>query len=117
MWGRKKTAPAKTFSDVATMDELDGCFERSHDETVVLFLHDYWCPVSTRAYDEMCQVEGDVALVDVAEHRDLTASITQRTGVKHESPQVLILRDGASRWDASHFKVTADAVRDAVSEV
>ena len=111
----KKTAPPKAFSDVSTMDELDGWFARSHDETVVLFLHDYWCPVSTRAYDEMCQVAGDVALVDVAEHRDLTASIAQRTGVKHESPQVLILVDGASRWDASHFKVTAEAVSEAIA--
>lgn len=106
---------AKDFQNLTGMAELDACFERSREGDVVLFLHDYFCPISSRAYDEMSLVEGDIALIDVAEGRDLTRSIEARTGVKHESPQVLILRDAKARWAASHGGITQGAVGEAIA--
>ncbi len=105
----------KDFRNVAGMAELDAWFERSREGDVVLFLHDYWCPISSRAYDEMALVEGNIALIDVAEQRELTAAIAARTGVKHESPQVLILRGGRARWEASHGSITGEAVGAAIA--
>ena len=43
--------------------------------------------------------------------RDIAAAV----GVRHESPQVLILRDGHVAWHGSHWRVTQDAVRDALA--
>ena len=107
---------AKDFRNVAELDELDGWFDASHKDDVVLFLHDYWCPISSRAYDEMSLMDvGEIALVDVAEAKVLTRSIEERTGVKHESPQVLILRGGRARWAASHGSITHQAVGEALS--
>ncbi len=106
---------ARDFVNLTGMAELDGWFERSRERDVVLFLHDYWCPISSRAYDEMALVEGEIALIDVAEGRDLTRSVETRTGVKHESPQVLILRDARARWAASHGSITHDAVGEAIA--
>jgi hypothetical protein len=34
--------------------------------------------------------------------------------VRHESPQVIVLRAGRAAWSASHFRITADAVRGAL---
>ena len=106
---------ATDFQNLTGMAELDDWFERSREGDVVLFLHDYWCPISSRAYDEMSLVEGDIALVDVAEGRELTRSIETRTGVKHESPQVLILRGAKARWAASHGSITREAVGEAIA--
>lgn len=106
---------AKDFKNLTEMAQLDACFERSSEGAVVLFLHDYFCPISSRAYDEMSLVEGDIALIDVAEHGDLTRSVETRTGVKHESPQVLILRDARARWAASHGSITQEAVGEAIT--
>jgi bacillithiol system protein YtxJ len=106
---------ATDFRNLTEMAELDDWFERSRERDVVLFLHDYWCPISSRAYDEMSLVEGDIALVDVAEGRELTRSIETRTGVKHESPQVLILRGAKARWAASHGSITHEAVGEAIT--
>jgi hypothetical protein len=36
--------------------------------------------------------------------------------VMHESPQVIVLRNGQVVWNASHFRITADAVAEAVRE-
>ncbi len=106
---------AKDFQNLTEMAELDACFERSREGDVVLFLHDYWCPISSRAYDEMSLVEGEIALIDVSESRELTRSVETRTGVKHESPQVLILRDARARWAASHGSITQKAVGEAIT--
>ncbi len=39
------------FATVSGPEALDALFERSADGPVVLFLHDYYCPVSFAAYD------------------------------------------------------------------
>ena len=35
---------------------------------------------------------------------------------RHESPQVIILRNGVAVWNASHWKIKADAVKSAVDQ-
>ena len=58
-----------------------------------------------------------VHLVDVARQPDLTRLIALRSGVRHESPQVVVLCDGQVRWSASHFGITAEAVRHATAAI
>jgi bacillithiol system protein YtxJ len=52
-----------------------------------------------------------VYLVDVRTEQPLSQSIAARTGVRHESPQVIILRRGAAAWCASHHDITTDAIQ------
>jgi bacillithiol system protein YtxJ len=64
----------------------------------------------------MTDFEGEVALIEVQRARELSTEIENRLGVAHESPQVIVLRNGQVVWNASHFKITADAVTEAVRE-
>ncbi len=100
-------------SDAAALEEL---FARSHTEPVLLFKHSNACPISARAYREMEGVKTPVSIVVVQQSRDLAREIEQRTGVRHETPQALVLRNGRAVWNASHFDVTAQAVEQAVRE-
>lgn len=102
--------PVTTFHPVEDAGGLDALVATSQEQAVVLFLHDPWCPISARAYREMERVGGDVALVDVSRARRLNREIEARTGVRHESPQVLVLCGGRVAWHASHHRVTAAAV-------
>ena len=98
------------MNPISTLDQLDVLFGSSNMEEVVLFLHDYACPISSRAYLQMSRLDAVVNLIDVAKFKDLTVNIAERTSVVHESPQVIILRNGISKWDASHKNaLTADA--------
>jgi bacillithiol system protein YtxJ len=56
------------------------------------------------------------ALVDVTSGQALSHAIEERTGVRHESPQVIVLRHGKATWHASHFAITARAVADALTK-
>ncbi len=89
---------------------------RSQSEPVVLFKHSTSCPISRHAHQEMERfTDRDVNLVVVQHARELSNEIERRTGVRHESPQALVVRNGAVVWSAAHYDVTAAAVRAAVA--
>ncbi|MEP6920617.1 MAG: bacillithiol system redox-active protein YtxJ [bacterium] len=104
------------FVKTAGVEALEKLLSRSQEEPIVVFKHSTTCPISAGAYNEMEQYEGEVALVEVQTARDLSQAIEKTTGISHESPQVLILSNGKVVWDASHWKIKADAVAKAVSE-
>jgi bacillithiol system protein YtxJ len=49
-------------------------------------------------------------LVDVLAKRPLSQQIAARSGVEHQSPQVIIFRRGTPIWSASHQDITAAAL-------
>jgi bacillithiol system protein YtxJ len=104
------------FNPVGDAVALERLFERSHEKPVVLFKHSNACPISARAYGQLEQFGGDVAIVVVQKNRDVSREIETRTGVRHESPQAFVLRNGEVVWSASHFDITADAVDRIVRE-
>jgi bacillithiol system protein YtxJ len=83
---------------------------------LLLFKHSPRCGVSRWAHDELALLDGDeelapIAIVDVVASQALSQEVAARTGVRHQSPQLLYLEDGRVRWDISHGAITADAVR------
>jgi monothiol bacilliredoxin len=105
--------PFVMVTDTQSLQEL---LSRSRERPVVIFKHSTTCPISAYAYREMAELEGEVALVEVQRARDLSREIENRTGIEHESPQVIVLRNGKVVWNGSHWNVKADAVAEAVRE-
>jgi len=104
------------FSPVSDASALERLFEQSNAEPVLLFKHSNSCPISARAYRQMQEVKAPVALIVVQDGRDLSREVSTRTGVRHETPQALVLRNGRAVWAASHFDISAEAVEQAVRE-
>ena len=102
------------FKRVTDTEELDALIESSNGRPLVIFKHSLTCPISAAAYDQMAEVEGEVALVEVQRARELSRAIEDRLGVAHESPQVIVFRNGKAVWNASHFDVNATSVSQAL---
>ncbi|HEV7744383.1 MAG TPA: bacillithiol system redox-active protein YtxJ [Pyrinomonadaceae bacterium] len=102
------------FVKVTDSKSLGELTKRSIERPVVIFKHSLTCPISAAAYEQMAEYEGEVELVEVQRARELSDEIENQLGVTHESPQVLVLRNGQVAWSASHFKITAAAVDEAV---
>lgn len=98
------------IDDHATLEHL---LTDSTTKPVIVFKHSNACSISARAYREMEKVEG-VNILEVQSARDVSRELANRTGVRHETPQVIILRDGKAVWNASHFDVTAADVKKAL---
>jgi bacillithiol system protein YtxJ len=101
------------ITDAGSFEEM---VDRSKRRPVVIFKHSLTCPISAGAYEQMAEFEGEVALIEVQRARELSTEIENRLGVAHESPQVIVLHNGQVVWNASHFKIKADAVTEAVRE-
>lgn len=98
------------LSDKETLDQL---LTASKERPVLVFKHSNSCPISSRAYREMEQLEG-VNLLEVQSARELARELATITGVEHETPQVIVLRDGKAVWNASHYDVKASVVSEAL---
>ena len=92
---------------------LDALVERSHREPVILFKHSLTCPISAFAYRQMKQMGAEVALIVIQQARDVSRAVETVTGIRHESPQAIILRNGKAAWSASHYDIKADTVTQA----
>lgn len=104
------------FTKIVDAEALEQALARSNDAPVVLFKHSTTCPISSAAYRQMSQVKVDVSLVIVQSAREVSGEIESRTGIRHESPQAIVVRNGEAVWSASHFDITAKAVEKAVRD-
>jgi bacillithiol system protein YtxJ len=90
-------------------------------EVAVVFKHSQTCPVSwmaKRHVDEFLHAHPEVPLYTliVQKERELSNQIASATGIRHESPQVLVFRKGQVVADASHGEVTAQYLATATAQ-
>lgn len=98
------------FINLDSIDSLDRLFERSFERPVVLLKHSTTCGISSGVYREVGLVASDVNVVVIQTHRDISNAIATRTGVRHESPQAIVLRDGKPVYHASHYDIEAERI-------
>ncbi len=102
--------PEEHFVPVADRDDLDRLFAESAEQPVVLFKHDFACPISASAYRQLAAVQCEVPLIDVERQKGLADEVASRTGIEHASPQVIVLRNGRPVYAASLWDITGEEV-------
>jgi monothiol bacilliredoxin len=101
---------------LSDLDMLEAAIAESLERPVLLFTHSRTCGVSCEALDELrAHLDRDGAgatykMITVQSHRGVSDEAADRLGVRHETPQAILLRDGRPVWKASHFRITAAAL-------
>jgi bacillithiol system protein YtxJ len=101
---------------------LEAAIAESRERPVLIFKHSRTCGVSCEAYDELhahladATVEASYNVITVQSHRGVSDEAAARLGIRHETPQVILLRDGVPVWNASHFRITADELTRVLSQ-
>lgn len=90
--------------------------------TFLLFKHSTRCGSSLRAHREVEAFEAmggtvPVYLVDVISERDLSRDLAERLGIRHASPQVILVSGGRPIWSASHGQIRADLLHEKSSSL
>jgi len=98
------------FINVDSIDGLDRLFHESFQRPVVLLKHSTTCGISSGVYREVGLVAADVNVVIMQTHRHLSNAIATRTGLRHESPQAIVIRNGKPVYHASHYDIEADHI-------
>ena len=97
-----------TIIELDTVEKLDELIKLSEEKPVLLFKHSITCPISDHVYREVSDVDENVNLVIVQTARAISNEIEARTGIRHQSPQAIVLKDGKAIYNASHYDITAE---------
>lgn len=98
------------FIKLDSLESLEALFERSNTQPVILLKHSMTCGISSGVYREVQGVNADVHIVILQTDRPVSNAIAERTGIRHESPQAFVLKDGKPVYHASHYDITADDI-------
>ncbi|MDX1564104.1 MAG: bacillithiol system redox-active protein YtxJ [Phycisphaeraceae bacterium] len=107
---------SRTVHEIQSLEEADAWMERS--TPVWLFKYSNACGFSEtqwRVFEQFGRSgrQYEAARVVVQKHRDVSDHIARRLGVRHETPQVLLVRGGRCLWNGSHSQITEAALKDA----
>ena len=104
------------LKELTTLAELDAALATSAAQPILIYKHSLTCGSSGVAYEEVLELTegsmlpGSAFLVRVQAAGDVSRAIEVRLGIRHESPQILLIVEGRVGWHASHFRVTASAI-------
>ncbi|WP_396149917.1 bacillithiol system redox-active protein YtxJ [Flavobacterium sp.] len=109
-----ETAKFFTLDKMEQFDEID---EISQTKPVVLFKHSTRCSISRMALKQFDaefnypEEKIDWYLLDLLNHRDLSNEIANRYNVVHQSPQIVVIRNGKAVFNESHDSISAEDLK------
>ena len=103
------------WTDLREATQLDRLIADSDTKPQVIFKHSTRCSISRVALSRFDRIsptnEGAVFhLLDLLQHRPLSQSITERFGISHESPQLLVIKKGICSYHANHLEIEPEEV-------
>lgn len=103
--------------------EVPGLMLASEQRPQLIYKHSFTCGICHMALESIessfkeLEKQADMHFVDVKEARPVSDLFAEELDVRHESPQVIIIRDGVAVWDESHHAIKGDMVLEAVQEI
>jgi bacillithiol system protein YtxJ len=97
--------------------DWEEALQESEKSPVVIFKHSTRCSVSFMAKKnfetgwDYSEDEIRAYFLDLVRYRSVSDRIAQDTGVRHESPQIIFLKDKEVILDASHHAIDAEALK------
>jgi bacillithiol system protein YtxJ len=91
--------------------------EQSQSIPVLIFKHSTRCSISRFAlknFEASFDIPaGQLTLyfLDLLAFRTISTQVAQKYGVQHESPQVLLIKNGLCTYDASHESILVEALK------
>ena len=108
----------KGWKTLCSTADVDAAIESSNQRSVVLFKHSTRCSISSMAWNRIININEDESesigfyYLDLIQHRDVSNYIAERLSVNHESPQVIVVKNGEATLDISHFEIQPKEILD-----
>jgi len=106
--------PWKNLTDVSQIADL---VEGSKQRPVAVFKHSTRCSISSgvkvrleREWD-IAEDQLDAYFLDLLKYRDLSDSVAETFQIRHQSPQLIILKDGEVRKASSHLSISVKRIK------
>lgn len=101
----------KILNDTAQLEEIK---KRSFEKTQVIFKHSTRCSISSVAKSRLEKAQApeniDFYYLDLISYRNILNEVAEKFDVFHESPQVLVIRNGECVYDESHMSISMNEI-------
>ncbi len=107
----KESQDTTPWIDLTLMEQLEGLKESSKTKTQLIFKHSTRCGVSRMVMNQfkkdyiLDNNDADLYYLDLIDHRDVSNAIASQFDVHHESPQLLVIKNGVVVRHASHGRI------------
>jgi bacillithiol system protein YtxJ len=95
-------------------EQLAQIQEASFHKSQVIFKHSTRCSISSTALHRLERAEApediDFYYLDLIQYRSLSAKVAEVFQVKHESPQILLIKNGECVYNESHFAIAMEEI-------
>lgn len=99
---------------LTTAEQLETLVRNSFEKPQVIFKHSTRCSISSTAKTRLEKAGApatiDFHYLDLLANRSLSNKIAEDFSVHHESPQVLLIRNGECIFDESHLSIHMDEI-------
>ena len=107
------------WNKLTTTEQLEDIKQESARQPVLIFKHSTTCSISHMALSRMERNWSELLGVkpyylDLLANRPISVKIEDEFGVEHESPQVLLIKNGECIYDASHMGISFAGLQQAV---
>jgi bacillithiol system protein YtxJ len=100
------------WNTIESEEQFKHALDESYKVNVVLYKHSPTCGISAAAlerlesgFSEQLGNQIDLYYIDVLQSRTLSRHIADVMGVRHQSPQMLLIKDGKVIFHNSHYDV------------
>ncbi len=103
------------WQPINTLAQLELIKAASFTTPQVIFKHSTTCSISRMALDRFERAEApdnaDFHYLDLLNFRPISNAIAELFQVHHESPQVILIKNGECIYDESHYGIMMDELR------
>jgi bacillithiol system protein YtxJ len=110
------------WNPLTSVDQIDQIKEESQQQPIVIFKHSTSCSISATAKSRLERQWSEAGLdnvkpyyLDLLSYRPISNQVAASFDVHHESPQLLLIRNGECTSDWSHLGIRVDEVKKAIA--
>jgi bacillithiol system protein YtxJ len=113
---QNNTSPKMDWNALTDLEQLNEIVSLSNEKPVVIFKHSTRCSISRMAlkqFENEFNFSDKVTpyFLDLIAYRDISNGIASRFAVMHQSPQLILIKDGKSVYNVSHSDIDAEALK------
>ena len=113
---RKKEEKVLPWIFLTSENQLEEITKKSYEKTQVIFKHSTRCSISSISMNKFVKnytipvEDADLYYLDLLNYRSVSDEVGYKFQVQHQSPQVLVIKNGQAIYDASHYAIQTDKI-------
>lgn len=111
------------MQELTSEQDVDEVFEQSYAKAIAIFKHSNVCALSQEMHEDVSQLnedphyDGRIYQIVIQEAPGASEYVEEKTGVRHESPQLIVVKDALPVIDLDHYDISVEEIMDVLDEL